>query len=252
MSKNKKTIGFFGDSFAAEEYNAHSWWYKYDTYIRKVAAHYDADIVNLGHGGSSIWDTILIQLDPFIKNNNVPDICVFVWTNPGRLFHREVRRINHADALTPKLHSYNIFKKDIWSAAKQYYLHLYDHEQAKLAHQAMLHYIDNVMLPSLPKTTKFIHLWTSAEPISWETSDFHPSKIAYPYSWKHGVEIRPALLSLSLSDQDVSILQVDKRANHLEGNDKNDMLAGWVKYAVDNYQDGLCLDYTSDVSKLWP
>ena len=251
MASNK-TIGFFGDSFAAEDYNAHSMWFKYETYIRQLSKHYDAKIINLGHGGSSIWDAILIQLNPLIQSNTVPDICVFVWTNPGRLFHREVRRINHSDSLTPKLHTYNIFKHKIWAAAKQYYLHLYDQEQAELAHTAILHYIDNIILPNLPKTTKIIHLWSSANPMNWETQNFHPTKIAYPYKWKHGVEIRPALLSLSLSDQDVSILQVDKRANHIDGVEKNKMLVDWIKYAIDNYQDGLCLNYTADVSKLWP
>ena len=247
-----KTIGFFGDSFAAEESNPHSWWNKYESYIRKVSKHYDCKIVNLGHGGSSIWDSLLIQLDPLIKSNSVPDICVFVWTNPGRLFHREVRRINHADSLRPKLHTYNVFKHKIWSAAKQYYLHLYDHEQAELCHVAMMHYIDNIILPSLPATTKIIHLWSSAQPVNWETQYFHPTKIAYPYKWKTGVEIRPALLSLSLANEDVSILQVDKRANHLDGEVKNTMLSDWICYAVDNYQNGLCLDYTTDVSNLWP
>lgn len=247
-----KTIGFFGDSFAAEESNLHSWWNKYEPYTTKLAKHFDAKIVNLGHGGSSIWDALLIQLDPLIKSNKVPDICVFVWTNPGRLFHKEVRRINHADALHPKIHTYSIFKHKIWAAAKEYYLHLYDHEQAELAHLAVMHYVDNVILPSLPKTTKVIHLWSSAQPKSWETQDFHPDKIAYPYKWKNGVEIRPALISLSLCDHDVSILQIDKRANHLDGETKNTMLADWIKYAVDNYQDGLLLDYTTDVAKLWP
>ena len=247
-----KTIGFFGDSFAAEDYNAHSWWFKYETYIRKTADYYDAKIVNLGQGGSSIWDAILIQLNPLIESNTVPDICVFVWTNPGRLFHREVRRINHSDSLTPKIHTYSIFKHKIWEAAKQYYLHLYDQEQANLEHLSFMYYIDNVILPSLPKTTKIIHLWSSADPINWDTQNFHPAKISYPYKWKHGVEIRPALLSLSLSDQDVSILQVDKRANHIEGEVKNSLLSSWIKYAISRYEDGLCLDYTDDVAKFWP
>jgi hypothetical protein len=247
-----KTIGFFGDSFAAEGVNPHAWWNKYTPYTIKLEKHYDATIVNFGKGGSSIWDALLIQLDPLIKSNCVPDICIFVWTNPGRLFHREVRRINHGDALTPKFHTYNIFKHKIWKAAKEYYLHLYDHEQAELALLSVMHYVDNVLLPSLPKTTKIIHFWSSAQPKSWETQDFHPNKISYPYKWKNGVEIRPALISLSLCDQDVSILQVDKRANHLDGEVKNTMIAEWVKYAVENYQDGLLLDYTSDVAKLWP
>jgi hypothetical protein len=246
------TIGFFGDSFCAEEYNLHSAWYKYETYIKQISKHYDAKIVNLGQGGSSIWDTLLIQLKPFADQKEFPDVCFFVWTNSGRLFHREVRRINNSDALTPKLHTYNIFKHKIWEAAKQYYTHLYDHEQAELAHNAMLHYVDNVILPTFPKTTKIIHTWTSANPTDWSMENLHPNKIKYCHKWKHGVEIRPPLICLSLSDKDVSNLQTDKRANHLEGTDKNSMLTKWIEYAIENYKDGLCLDYTTDVAKLWP
>lgn len=238
-------IGFFGDSFTAKVFNMHSMWNRYDTYIKKLSKNYNAEIVNLGHGGSSIWDTILIQLNPLIKSNSVPDICVFVWTNPGRLFHRTVRRINHADALT------NRSPKEVWDAAKQYYHHLYDHEQAELEHVAMLHYIDNVILPTLPKSTKIIHMWTSANPLSWENQDFHPEKISYTYKWKTGVEIRPPLLCLSVVGNDISVLQKDKRPNHLEGSLKNDMLVEWITYAIENYQDGLCLDHTAIIAKMW-
>lgn len=247
-----KTIGFFGDSFAAEESNPHSWWFKYKTYISKLIAHYNAKNVNLGLGGSSVWDAVMLQLQPLIDTNTVPDICVFVWTNPGRLFHREVRKLSHADSLNPNLHDYSVFKRKIWQAAKQFYLHLYDHDQAALSHLSFLYYIDNVVLPSLPSTTKIIHLWSSADQPTWDTGSFRPENISYPHKWKHGVEIRPALISLSLSDQPMSILQVDRRANHLSGEVKNTMLADWIKCAVDNYQDGLCLDYTDDVIKLWP
>jgi hypothetical protein len=96
MSKNK-TIGFFGDSFCSEIRNHHSIWYNYDTYMKKLADHYDATVVNVGHGGCSIWDTLLLQLNPLIEKNEVPDICVFVWTIPGRLFNRKIRRLNSTD-----------------------------------------------------------------------------------------------------------------------------------------------------------
>jgi hypothetical protein len=240
-------IGFFGDSFTAKLYNMHSLWNGYSTYIKQISKNYNADIVNLGHGGSSIWDTILIQLNPLIKSNSVPDICVFVWTNPGRLFHREVRRINHSDALESDSRT----PQDIWNAAKQYYLHLYDQEKEEIEHLAMLHYIDNNIIPLLPKSTKVIHMWTSANPLSWENEDFHPEKISYPYKWKHGVEIRPPLLCLSLVENNISILQKDKRPNHLEGTFKNELVTKWVTYAIENYKDGMCLDHTSDIAKLW-
>lgn len=240
-------IGFFGDSFTAKKYNAHSLFNGYSTYIKQLSKKYNAEIVNLGHGGSSIWDTILIQLNPLIKSGLVPDICVFVWTNPGRLFHREVRRINHSEIFNLD----NRTSREVWEAAKQYYQYLYDPEKEEMEYLAMLHYIDNNIISLLPKSTKVIHTWTSASPLSWETQDFHPEKISYPYTWKHGVEIRPPLLCLSLVGNNINILQKDKRPNHLEGNLKNSMLVDWISYAIENYRDGLCLDYTTNIAKLW-
>ena len=49
-------IGFFGDSFCAKRY---SYSLNYSTYISMLANHYNAKIVNLGVGGSSIGDLIL-------------------------------------------------------------------------------------------------------------------------------------------------------------------------------------------------
>jgi hypothetical protein len=49
----------------------------------------------------------------------------------------------------------------------------------------------------------------------------------------------------------MSILQVDKRANHLEGEEKNNIVASWIIHAIDNYENGKILDYSTDVELLW-
>ena len=86
------TIGFFGDSFCAEVSNQHSESNGYKTYIEKLISHYNADLVNLGVPGCSVWDTTLIQFKPFEKNP--PDICIFSWTGGGGLFHRTQRDLH--------------------------------------------------------------------------------------------------------------------------------------------------------------
>ena len=86
-------IGFFGDSFCADKWNSIN--NDYNTYISMIEKHYDADIVHLGVGGSSVGDLILLQLTPFINQNIIPDVCVFCWTEPHRLFHRNIRKINY-------------------------------------------------------------------------------------------------------------------------------------------------------------
>jgi hypothetical protein len=227
-----KTIGFFGDSFCSEKANHHSLFYGYKTYINLLAKYYNAKIVNLGHGGTGVWDTLLIQLNPLIDKNQVPDICVFVWTLPGRLFNRTVRRLNHSDTLHPKLHTYNPFKYRIWNAAKEFYNHLYDHEKEDIEYKAALRYIDQMVLSRLPITTKIVHLWSCGSTVHW-SNDAVKTAI-YPYTWIHGSEIRPSLLSLSLQDADISILQTDHRCNHLDGDFKNNIVFENIKTAIDH------------------
>ena len=70
---SRNTIGFFGDSFCAESTNT-SW-------TTLLADKLQADIVNVGRGGSSIWTAIL----DFLDTNNIPDYLIFCWTNPRRL-----------------------------------------------------------------------------------------------------------------------------------------------------------------------
>jgi hypothetical protein len=243
------TIGFFGDSFCAEKSNHHSLFYKYTTYIDKLANHYDAKIVNLGHGGTSVWDTYLIQLLPFIKSDTIPDICVFVWTIPGRLFNRKVRRLNHSDTMHPKLHTFNPLKHKIWNAAREYYTHLYDREKEEIEHISFLRYFDDVILSKFPKETKIIHLWTAGCTSGWTTETIRPSVTSYTHTWKHGSEVRPSLLGLSLYDNDISVLQTDHRTNHLDGELKNQMLFDWIKTAIDNTDK--CYDYSIQVDKLY-
>ena len=241
-----KTIGFFGDSFCSEVRNHHSMWYGYTTYMKQLADHYDATVVNVGHGGSSIWDTLLLQLNPFIQNNNVPDICVFVWTVPGRLFNREIRRLNNSDIYGK---FFSPFKQNIVKAAKTFYDYLYDREKENIEYLAVLRYIDQEVLSLLPTTTKIVHLWTAGETNDWSLEGIRPANTSYVHTWVHGSEIRPSLLSLSVYDNDISILSTDHRANHLDGEFKNRLLFNWIKLAIDNPNS--FWDYTNITDKFY-
>jgi hypothetical protein len=244
MSKNN-TIGFFGDSFCAEQTNHHSLYYGYKTYIKLLAEHYDAKVVNLGVGGSGVWDTLLLQLKPFIESNTVPDICVFVWTIPGRLFNRKVRRLNSTDVDV----KWKLTNRDIWQAGKLFYNHLYDQEKEELEYLSFLRYVDQVVLPKIPSTSKIVHLWTAGSTTSWTKEGIRPSNITYPYEWTIGSEVRPSLLSLSMYDNDLEILSNDHRCNHLDGDFKNETLFSWLKLAIDNPNS--FWDYTIIADKLY-
>ena len=255
------TIGFFGDSFCALEKNEDSIINGYTTYIEKLKNHYCADIVNLGMGGSSVWDLYFNQLLPLVKKNKVPDICVFVWTHSGKIFHRTSRSLHASSSLNgfnkekfdwfaktyPNV-GYNFFAKEIYEASKQYYLHLYDQEKEDLEHIAQLQYIDNNVLNLLPLSTKIVHLWAFGSNSFSKDNGWQPENILYPHVWKHGVTVLPCLMSLSVADYNWPVYPItDTRPNHLEGN-KNDLIFDSIRSAIDLNQN---IDLTTEVTRRW-
>ena len=208
-----KTIGFYGDSFCADLENDHSKIYNYETYIKKLSK--NSDVLNLGVGGSSVWDSILLQF----KEDNIPEVCVFVWTEADRLFHREHRNLN---MLSVDSQDFKKLNPNMHKASMNYFRYLYDPEKQKLECISLLHYFDKKILPKY-KNTKFIHMWSFKNSIN--------------YRWETGVEIHPALIEFSVDNLD-DVPRHDKRANHIEGEQKNDLLYNIIKDAIDNYEDG--------------
>jgi hypothetical protein len=240
------TIGFFGDSFCNKESNQHSDENNYETYIRQLLRAKGYELVNLGMGGSSVWDLYLNQLKPCIDSNSIPDISVFAWTNSGRLFHRIARSLNHTSALAghnkkkeadfKKLfpNQANFFDKDVWDAAKQFYLYLYDSEKEDIEYVAFLQYLDNNVFNKWPENKKIIHLWSFGE---WDfIKQYNVNDITYVHRWVNGVEIRPPLMSLSAKLPTYPIL--DDRPNHISGQENNKLISDAIISGIDNYQSG--------------
>lgn len=236
-------IGFFGDSFCADIQSQSG------TYLQLLANHYDAEIVNLGTGGSSIWDVLLLQIDPFIKNNNIPDICVFVWTEPGRLFHRVLRHLNIGSAVSDNWRSPLNDHEIIYKAAKDYYLHLHDPELDHYRYAAALHYFDTVVLPTFPKNTKIVHLWSFGHVHQWyDKNSFlpehdncchvQPEQLLYFHTWKNGFEIRPSLTSIIISCEcTLKEMMGSAQANHIPFGKQfdpiNSLIFNRIKDAID-------------------
>lgn len=229
-------IGFYGDSFAdCVKYSE-------DTYLNILSKKLNAEIVHTGYGGSSVWDVVLKQFDPL----NTPDICVFCWTHSVRLYHSTYR------SLTPNSES-NI---EIQSAVDQYYAHLFNLEKSLLEYKSLLYWFDNVVLSEISKHKKIIHLWSIGERKSknfknWKTADAHLlENIEYIHEWKNGVEIKPALMYLSVwnnsSEQNLKYFNKETRFNHLEPY-KHLMLASWIEQALAHYSDGVKLDFSNDI-----
>jgi len=74
-----KTIGFFGDSFCASN-QPESW-----CNILQKRLCYDR-IRHFGEPGRSIW-SVFFKFNQLIEQDKVPDISVFCWTEPYRLYH---------------------------------------------------------------------------------------------------------------------------------------------------------------------
>ena len=225
------TIGFFGDSFCMFYQNDHSIEHNYDTYIKQVADHNNqsmTDILNYGHGGSSYWDTILVQFKPFI--DNPPDICIFVWTEPHRrIFHRKCRTLWEARIKDNKLLA-------IW---KLFQKNFFDKEKSDMEYISALHYFDTEVLSKL-KNIKIIHLWGfgSFDNYSINSNEYNNS-LSYPYKFKTGVEIRPALLSFSYT-RDIKEKLYDymyiPHPNHIAGKEANDKVSNLIIDAIENYK----------------
>ena len=218
-------IGFFGDSFCSCSIHPA---YSFTTYIKLLQDHYDAEIVNLGQGGASIYDLLILQLTPFIELGTVPDVCVFTWTEPHRVFHRQIRTITAAMATSTD-------PDPVIQAAKQYYLNLEDSEVDELRYRATLHYVDNVILPTFPSTTKIVHLWSFGLPHNYEyrnPDSFAPDKVQYYHTWKNGVEIRPPMMTLASEGHKIEDL--DDCPNHLIGQEKNNRMFEIIKQAIDS------------------
>lgn len=216
MTQTDMTIGFFGDSFCRDIANDHSINNNYNTYLEKVASHFGATITNTGIGGSGVWDLVLIQFEEQVKKG-LPDVCVFVWTEPHRIFHRTERNIN--------LRSTERSNTTVHNAAKQYYRHLHDWQKHYLECKALFYYFDREILPQY-KDTKFIHMWSFGE----DPTETNPER-TYIYNWQTGVEIRPALEMFSYP-----IPEHDLRANHIEGDKNNQTVANWIIAAVNRLQ----------------
>lgn len=216
-------IGFFGDSFCSV--NDTKKGYDYTTYIKKLEEFYNATIVHLGFKGTSIYDVMLIQLPHFLKRAAPPDVCIFVWTNNNRIFHRDFRFLNVGSVFDcPPVDD------AIWDAAKKYYAHLSDEELDTFQYKAALHYFDHEVLSKFPKTTQIIHLW------SFEDCG---------YKWTNGITIPTPLSNVADAGNTSSSSRSwhDTALNHLAGDEKNNIVFSWIKNVIDK-----CKENTHNVN----
>ena len=126
-----KTIGFFGDSFCASN-QPESWC---NILQQKLGAE---RIRWFGNPGRSIW-SVFFQYNKLIEQNQVPDISLFCWTEPYRLYHpTHILSANTqpVDGVDPK----------IYKALDEYWVHLHNYDKDEMSYEyALKHYDKNIL-----------------------------------------------------------------------------------------------------------
>jgi hypothetical protein len=165
-------IGFFGDSFCEEMNNPHNLYHGYDTYLTTIKKHYNAEIVHLGHGGSSYWDSILKQF----PRVDIPDVCIFTWTDYHRIYHPVVRNLTYGSVVDLKIKDFrlsNIFNYNTVEAAKRYFKFLHDDTKSKEEMISALYRFDREVLAKLTNT-HVIHAWCFDNIYEWQNGSVLP------------------------------------------------------------------------------
>jgi hypothetical protein len=221
-------IGFYGDSFCNEINNPHSIFYKYDTYIKKLKKHFDADITHLGSGGSSHWDLIIEQ---FSLNTELPDYCIFCWTDYARLYNKKVRDLTYNSVLDAKTKDWKFHKlmhPMIHKAADLYFKYLYDDKKSRLEYISALAYFDSCILSQVIDRTKVIHLWSFDN---------------FGHKWKNGLTITNNLNSVSVIENELP--GAGFGPNHFGDSNKNQIVFKWLVHAIENYKSGAEISFPS-------
>jgi hypothetical protein len=250
-----KTIGFFGDSYCADYENEHTKKYGYDAYTKQIADSLGLEIVHFGVKGSSIWDTYLLQLKPFIDASVIPDVTVITWTTNGKLFNRHHRHIHLVSSFFG-----DEVDNDIKDAANKFYKYLYDQEKDILEYISFLQYLDNNIFSKWPEDKKVIHVWSFGSltnPTAWHaniTADKKPG-LTFHHRWKNGAEIRPPMygfsknlfansiekMKLAINTQQLPNIKelppIDhEEPNHIDDPKSNLVVANTIINVINNYK----------------
>ena len=138
-----KTIGFFGDSFCADHRQG-SWC---NLFAEKIGC---GTPVCYGLEGDSIWGTF-IKFNKRISEGTVPDICVFCWTEPYRMYHPTL-------PLTINVTQKSDNDSHVYKALDDYWKYLHHPDKDEMAYEYALKYYDRNVLSTVDK--KIIQTWS--------------------------------------------------------------------------------------------
>jgi len=203
-----------------------------------------------GVAGTGPWNMFFDYLDRCGKRSPLyslrgVDVVIMAWSEITRLYHPKYKPIN----------THIIYDKKLWStksedeqraitAAKTYMEDFMDIEQKNYELTALMTMVDQ-MTARYP-LKKFIHLPCFAKdaPDEWWGTAYKTKKhteLNYYHNFKHGMEIRPALMWMSMLDEWPADLSKDRRECHMTPR-VNRLLADAIIHCIENYQPGKILD----------
>ena len=139
-----KSIGFFGDSFCASN-QPESW-------CNILQEKLGADRIGwFGEPGRSIWST-MFKFNKLIEQDRVPDISVFCWTEPYRLYHPKLILSLNTEPLEG-------IDPNIYKALDNYWKYLHSTEKDDMVYEyALKHYDQNILAKLESKT--IVQMWS--------------------------------------------------------------------------------------------
>ena len=191
-----KTIGFFGDSFCANN-QPESWC---NILQEKLGC---SKPISFGEPGKSIW-SVFMKYNKLISRGAVPDISVFCWTEPYRLYHPKY-------TLTANIHPQPGVDPKVYKALDEYWIHLHDYRKDEMAYEYALRYYDQHVLSKVK--SKIVQIW-SFRP--FETAGKDPG-----ITLKTGTFIDESILAFSKQGKDTEwmtkghVNQCEQGINHM-------------------------------------
>jgi hypothetical protein len=197
---------------------------------------YNADVDFRGVSGTGPWSAFFNFLD-YMKNESVPDVVIFVWSDINRLYNNFMPVLNESIA-NRKVTDTTDINNPVYKAAINYYKHFALTEKPDIEMSALMNMYDHMVLdfPSV----KFInlHVFSQVPLNKWEIYDSVNFKdIKYFHRFENCAEVRPPLMLLSRKDEWPQNLSNETRECHLSLK-MHKLLANAIIECIDNYKPG--------------
>ena len=138
-----KSIGFFGDSFCAHN-QSNSWCNILQQKLGYARPRW------FGNPGTSIW-SVFMQFNKLIEQNKVPDLSIFCWTEPYRLYHPKL-------ILSANTQPLEGVDPNVYKALDDYWKYLHNYDKDEMAYEYSLKHYDQNILSKIDK--QIVQMWS--------------------------------------------------------------------------------------------